>query len=77
VGLYAAKVDEYDDEGRRRACRYTCSLCGYTARDKYNIKIHLEGKHDLGSYTCPSCSKRLKTKQEMSRHVLTGCHPKL
>jgi predicted SprT family Zn-dependent metalloprotease len=73
VALCASKVDDYDEAGRRRASHYTCNLCQYTARDRYNVKIHLEGKHGLGSYNCPHCAKHLKTKQDLSRHILTGC----
>ena len=72
VDLCASKVDDYDEFGRR-VSRYSCNLCHYTARDRYNIKIHLEGKHDLGSYNCPHCDKHLKTRQDLSRHMLTAC----
>jgi len=72
VELYAVKVDEYDELGKRSS-RYSCNLCKYSARDRYNIKIHLDGKHQLGSYPCWRCNRKMKTKQELSRHTLTGC----
>jgi len=63
VELYAVSVP-YPDRP------YSCRLCPYSARDKYNIRLHLERKHELSSYnyTCDICFKQVKTKQDLSQH---------
>ena len=44
-------------------------ICGHLVRDKYNIRLHLEGKHDLSEgYTCTGCSNVFKTMQVLSQH---------
>merc|ERR1712013_681853 len=49
--------------------KYVCKLCEFAARDKYNIRLHIERKHDLSSgYQCPFCNKCVKTKQDLSQH---------
>jgi len=62
VSHYAAKTDDG---------KFSCTLCSYITRDKYNIRRHLDGKHDLtGGYQCDKCYKQLKTKQSLSQHKL-------
>jgi len=54
--------------------KYSCNLCGFVSRDKYNIRIHIEGKHQLSSgYQCDQCYKYLRTKQSLSQHK-AHCH---
>ena len=49
--------------------KYSCNLCGFITRDKYNIRLHLEGKHELGSgYQCDKCKKYVKTRKDLSEH---------
>jgi len=49
--------------------KYACRLCEFAARDKYNIRLHIERKHDLSTgYQCPFCNKSVKTKQDLSHH---------
>merc|ERR1712183_1153663 len=51
--------------------KYSCNLCGYVTRDKYNIRLHLEGKHQMsGGYQCDLCNKHIKTKQSLTQHRL-------
>jgi len=51
--------------------KYSCKLCGFVTRDKYNIRWHLEGKHELGpGYECDICKQGLKTKKQLTQHRL-------
>jgi len=51
--------------------KYSCKLCGFVTRDKYNIRWHLEGKHELGpGYQCDICKQELKTKKHLTQHRL-------
>ena len=62
VSLYAVKTD---------SGKVSCTLCEYITRDKYNIRLHLEGKHGLsGGYQCDKCYKQLRTKQSLTQHRL-------
>jgi len=62
VSLYAVKTD---------SGKVSCTLCDYITRDKYNIRLHLEGKHGLsGGYQCDKCYKQLRTKQSLTQHRL-------
>ena len=37
---------------------YTCTVCGYNARDKTRVHDHVEAKHvESGGYNCPICDK--------------------
>jgi len=63
VEAFAEKIE--------RSGKYSCKLCGFVTRDKYNIRWHLEGKHELGSgYECDICKKGLKTKKQLTQHRL-------
>jgi len=54
--------------------KYSCNLCGSVARDKYNIRLHLEGLHELGSgYQCDKCKKIVKTRKDLSEHYKSRC----
>ena len=66
--MLADTVDTYAD--RTEDSKYSCKLCGYTARDKYNMRSHLDGKHMLSSgYPCDICHKSVqKTKQALNQH---------
>ena len=56
--------------------KFSCTLCDYITRDKYNIRRHLDGKHDLtGGYRCEKCFKQLNTKQSLSQHRLHCFQP--
>jgi len=62
VSLYALKTENG---------KYSCTLCGWITRDKYNLRVHLEGKHDLsGGYNCDKCYRQLRTKQSLAQHRL-------
>jgi len=62
VGAYAEKLE---------TGKYACKLCGFITRDKYNIRLHLEGKHQLGSgYQCNKCKKYVKTRKDLSEHKM-------
>jgi len=74
VGMDAGIVDQNKDvvdsfAERIESGKYICRLCEFAARDKYNIRLHIERKHDLSSgYQCPFCNKSVKTKQDLSQH---------
>ena len=56
-------------EGDRR--KQDCTLCAYRARDRYNMKIHLERKHSLSpGYHCSYCNQWTKSQQDLSKHKL-------
>jgi len=56
-------------EGDRR--KQDCTLCVYRARDRYNMKIHLERKHSLSpGYHCSYCNQWTKSQQDLSKHEL-------
>merc|ERR1712226_1538133 len=61
-------VDTYAD--RTEDSKFSCKLCQYVARDKYNMRSHLDGKHMLSTgYTCDICCKSVqKTKQALNQH---------
>jgi len=62
-------VATYAETGHGQDRPYSCRLCGYTARDKYNMRLHLERKHEMSNYyACDRCAKQLKTKQDLSQH---------
>ena len=55
--------------GRTAEGKYQCRLCEYVARDKYNMRSHLDRKHSLASrYTCEVCKSVHKTQQALSQH---------
>jgi len=59
---------------RLENAKYSCNLCGFVARDKYNIRLHLEGKHELGSgYQCEKCKQTVKTRKDLSEHYKSRC----
>merc|ERR1711915_118014 len=56
---------------REEAGKYSCKLCSYIARDKYNVRKHLEGKHGLSAgYQCDVCKIWVQSKQKLSQHKL-------
>lgn len=61
-------MDQYAD--RTEDSKFCCRLCLYVARDKYNMRSHLDGKHMLSSgYACNICNKSVqKTKQALNQH---------
>ena len=62
VEAYAEKIE---------SGKYSCKLCGFVTRDKYNIRWHLEGKHELGAgYQCDICKQIVKTKKHLTQHKL-------
>ena len=67
VSVYAVKTDNG---------KVSCTLCGYVTRDKYNIRMHLEGRHGMSNgYQCDKCSKQLRTKQSITQHRLHCAGP--
>ena len=49
--------------------KYSCKLCNYIARDKYNVRLHLERKHGLSAgYQCEICHTWVQNKQRLSQH---------
>jgi len=64
-------VDQFaSTSGRSHDRPYSCKLCPYAARDKYNMRLHLERKHNMSNYnyTCEKCFEQHKTKQDLSQH---------
>ena len=62
VDAYAVKI---------ASGKYSCKVCGFVTRDKYNIRWHLEGKHELGAgYQCEKCKEVVKTKKHLTQHRL-------
>jgi len=61
VDVYAERTEE---------SKFRCRLCPYLARDKYNMRSHLDGKHMLSSgYPCDICNSSVqKTKQALNQH---------
>ena len=54
--------------------KYSCNLCQITARDKYNMRRHLETTHDLSTgYQCELCRKQFKAKHQLTVHKARGC----
>ena len=54
--------------------KYSCTLCPLTARDKYNMRRHLELKHDLSAgYQCELCHLLFKAKHLLAVHKARGC----
>jgi len=74
VGLDPGIVDHTKDVVEHYAVReddgkYSCRLCAYIARDKYNVRIHLERKHGLSAgYQCDICQTWVQNKQRLSQH---------
>jgi len=54
--------------------KYCCTLCPFNARDKYNMRRHLETKHDLtAGYQCNLCQLLFKAKHHLTVHKGRGC----
>jgi len=79
VGVESQEYNEYQSYGNSDVVysyavkmgngKYSCNVCGFITRDKYNIRLHLEGKHELGSgYQCEKCKKYVKTRKDLSEH---------
>jgi hypothetical protein len=74
TGLDPGIVDQSKDvvvdyAVRQDGGKYSCKLCAYTARDKYNVRIHLERKHGLSAgYQCDLCLTWVQNKQRLSQH---------
>jgi len=79
VGVESQEYSEYQSYGNSDVVysyaakmgngKYSCNVCGFITRDKYNIRLHLEGKHELGSgYQCEKCKKYVKTRKDLSEH---------
>ena len=51
--------------------KLSCRLCQHITHKTYNMRVHLEGKHDLSAgYTCDICSVVKKTKHLLHMHRL-------
>ena len=62
-------VEAYSE--RTSEGKYACKLCRtHVTHKKYNMRTHLEGKHQMSSgYTCDLCAVAVyKTKQEVNQH---------
>jgi len=61
-------------------CDYTCSICGYKAKDAADLTMHVYEKHSKTTikHNCPFCDFEAKNKDELKQHVLTAhlqpCH---
>jgi len=66
-------IDNYEDEYLRG---YQCKLCGRTAKDKGNLRKHVENIHFPGQYEnpCKICDKSFTTRNKLNHHV-SKCHP--
>ena len=54
--------------------KFVCTLCTspdpYTSSKRYNMKTHLEAKHELSQgYQCQVCYKILKTRNVLNSHM--------
>jgi len=71
--------DQNKDLVERHAVRsddgkFVCALCHaaepYITNKRYNMKTHLEAKHELSQgYQCPQCFKVLKTRNVLNSHM--------
>jgi len=74
MGIEGGIVDQNKDvvEGyavKEDSGKYSCKLCNYIARDKYNVRLHLERKHGLSAgYQCEICHTWVQNKQRLSQH---------
>ena len=58
--------------------RYHCKLCDYSSERKSNIRIHLEGRHNLGAgWDCENCGKHFKSKSNLNKHKCNQCQSEL
>jgi len=63
VRMYAVKTAEG---------RLACRLCEHVTHKTYNMRSHLEGKHQLGGYQCDICFDSVSsTKQALYKHKLS------
>jgi len=69
-GIVDQNKDVVEDYAvREENSKYSCKLCTYIARDKYNVRIHLERKHGLSAgYQCDICQTWVQNKQRLSQH---------
>jgi len=52
--------------------RLACRLCEHVTHKTYNMRSHLEGKHQLGGYQCDICYDSVSsTKQALYKHKLS------
>jgi len=52
--------------------RLACRLCEHVTHKTYNMRSHLEGKHQLGGYQCDICFDSVSsTKQALYKHKLS------
>ena len=57
--------------------RLYCKLCNHTTHKTYNMRVHLEGLHNLSSgYSCDTCQAVKKTRHLLQQHKL-ACGNKL
>ena len=58
-------------DSKSRYEKYSCNLCGRTARNKAHVKDHIEIHLDGLQYPCktPSCDKVFQTKNSLRVHV--------
>jgi len=78
LGLVAVSVIQSEDKrpdlvdihaGQEQDNRYHCKLCDYSSERKSNIRIHLEGRHNLGvGWDCERCGRHFKSKRSLKRH---------
>ena len=48
---------------------YTCTVCGYNARDKTRVYDHVEAKHvESGGYNCNICQKFCPSYMAFKKH---------
>ena len=48
---------------------YSCGECLYKAKNRYNLRIHEESKHEGVCYSCDHCGYRAKWKKNLKQHV--------
>ena len=56
---------------------YQCLDCGYQSNKKFNVKIHIEAKHNITSgYICPRCPSVHKNRIALMNHTAKfhRCH---
>ena len=68
--VYSDIVEVHAD--RLEDGRLSCKLCRHLTHKTYNMRLHLEGKHDglSAGYLCDLCHAVFKTKHLLRHHRL-------
>jgi hypothetical protein len=58
-------------ESAVRTAAFTCDICGYIARDKYNINVHMRKHSGERPDKCGICKESFYCRSTLSRHMRT------